>query len=458
LTIQNKKIIQMEKTQGSMLKKGFLRLKANPQLWWTLIVAVVIFFAFVFIANIFISLAKDAQDRLINVRMGSIHDTLIQYVDDVESHEDLDRIITNIAIRNQTINDFKVVSFVDNEYFIKSSLDVSEKGSKIEEINQLAKFAISDPDNSYTTEVFDDDERNFVTIGAFKNKNGEIAGYIETRQTLSEADKAIGDNIKTSILIFIIILFIVMLLFLRHAKIIDYVSLYKKLKEVDSLKDDFISMASHELKSPLAAIRGYAEFLRDARELSDENKEYARRIGVSSKQLVSLVGDMLDVSRIEQDRMVFEYTRFALVPFLKEEFKNFEMQAKEKGLEFTFESENDGQINVYLDQNKLRQIFVNFISNAIKYTKKGNVTVTVREKNEKVEIRISDSGIGMTQEEVAQLFGKFYRVKSKETEDVQGTGLGLWITKQLVEKMKGKISVESIKGKGTDFVLTFPVK
>ncbi len=448
----------MEKTQGSMLKKGFLRLKANPQLWWTLIVAVVIFFAFVFIANIFISLAKDAQDRLINVRMGSIHDTLIQYVDDVESHEDLDRIITNIAIRNQTINDFKVVSFVDNEYFIKSSLDVSEKGSKIEEINQLAKFAISDPDNSYTTEVFDDDERNFVTIGAFKNKNGEIAGYIETRQTLSEADKAIGDNIKTSILIFIIILFIVMLLFLRHAKIIDYVSLYKKLKEVDSLKDDFISMASHELKSPLAAIRGYAEFLRDARELSDENKEYARRIGVSSKQLVSLVGDMLDVSRIEQDRMVFEYTRFALVPFLKEEFKNFEMQAKEKGLEFTFESENDGQINVYLDQNKLRQIFVNFISNAIKYTKKGNVTVTVREKNEKVEIRISDSGIGMTQEEVAQLFGKFYRVKSKETEDVQGTGLGLWITKQLVEKMKGKISVESIKGKGTDFVLTFPVK
>jgi len=249
-----------------------------------------------------------------------------------------------------------------------------------------------------------------------------------------------------------------MLLFLRHAKIIDYVSLYKKLKEVDSLKDDFISMASHELKSPLAAIRGYAEFLRDARELSDENKEYARRIGVSSKQLVSLVGDMLDVSRIEQDRMVFEYTRFALVPFLKEEFKNFEMQAKEKGLEFTFESENDGQINVYLDQNKLRQIFVNFISNAIKYTKKGNVTVTVREKNEKVEIRISDSGIGMTQEEVAQLFGKFYRVKSKETEDVQGTGLGLWITKQLVEKMKGKISVESIKGKGTDFVLTFPVK
>jgi signal transduction histidine kinase len=449
----------MVQTQKSILRSGFNKLKQNPQLWWTIVVALIIFLAFVFIANIFVTIAQDAQDRLVNVRIGSIQDTLVQYVNDVESVEEMDEIIKSIASSNETILDFRIISKVGETYVVTASLKENEKGVEVEEISQITKFSITDPDNSYTTEIQSDDDRNYITSRAFTNDQGEVVGYIETRQTLSEADTAINESIRSSILIFILIVVVVMALFLRHAKIIDYVSLYKKLKEVDNLKDDFISMASHELKSPLAVIRGYAEFLRDARELSEENKEYARRIDVSSKQLALLVGDMLDVSRIEQDRMKFEYTTFALIPFLKEHFETFEMKAKDKGLKYNFEVEHEGQLEVTLDQNKLRQIFVNFLSNAIKYTKEGEVAVIVSaEKDKEVEIRVRDSGIGMSQEEVAQLFGKFYRVKSKETEDVQGTGLGLWITKQLVEKMKGTISVESIKGKGTDFIVRFPIK
>lgn len=449
----------MPEENTPILKAGISRLKQNPQLLWSIFVAFVIFVAFIFISERFIKIAQDAQDRLINVRVGSIHDTLAEYVYDVDSVE-LNKMLENIKESNNTIIDFRVVSISESnkDEYIVASVNPDEVGSKKTEKNQLVSFALIDPDNSYTTEFFEEDERKYITIRAFKNPLGEVVGYIETKQTLSEADNTINENIRKNILVFVIVLIFVMFLFLRHAKIIDYISLYKKLKEVDSLKDDFISMASHELKSPLAVIRGYAEFLRDARELSDQNKEYARRIDVSSKQLTDLVEDMLDVSRIEQERMKFEMVEFEIVSFLKEQFENFKMQAEEKGLELIFEVDGESQ-NISLDKNKLRQIYINLLSNSVKYTKEGSVTSKIIiNKDKEIEIRVSDTGIGMTQEEVANLFSKFFRVKNKDTEEVSGTGLGLWITKQLVEKMGGKISVESIKGKGTDFVVVFPVK
>lgn len=445
----------MAESKLPTLKAGFERLKSNPQLWWTIFVAVVIFIAFVYVANIFVTIAQDAQDRLVNVRIGSIHDTLSEYSYDVSS-EELNKIVKAISEKNETIEEFKVISTLDNK--IIASLFDDEVGKEILERSQLTNFALVDPDNSYTNEVLENGERHYVTIRAFKNNLDEVVGYIETKQTLSAADVIINDKIRNSVLVFILILVLVMLLFLRHAKIIDYISLYKKLKEVDNLKDDFISMASHELKSPLAVIRGYAEFLRDSRELNEQNKEYARRIDVSSSQLASLVEDMLDVSRIEQERMKFEFKEFEIVSFLKEQFENFRLQAKQKGLDLNFEVAGDSQL-IRLDQNKLRQIYINLLSNAVKYTKEGSVTSKITiEKDKKVEIRVSDTGIGMSQEEVNNLFKKFYRVKGKETEEIQGTGLGLWITKKLVEKMGGKITVESIKDKGTDFVVIFPIR
>jgi signal transduction histidine kinase len=443
----------------SALRSGVLRLKQNPQLWWTMLMAVVIFGAFLYIANMFVTIAQDAQDRLINVRAGSIHDTLVQYIDDISANpEELNRVIANIKDQNQTIEEFRVVSVVQNENLVLASLDSEEIGQKLEETNRLTTFAFSDTQNSFTTEIANESERSFVTVRAFSNESGEIIGYIETRQTLSEADRLINENIRRSLAIFVGILALVMILFLRHAKIVDYVSLYKQLKEVGTLKDDFISMASHELKTPLSVIRGYAEFLRDSRELGTENKEYARRIDVSTKELTSLVEDMLDVSRIEQDRMKFEFVDVNVDSFVAEIIENLDLQVNHKGLKLNLIHEGDKGLMLKADVNRLRQIFVNLIGNAIKYTKEGEVTLKISAKRDKyIEFRISDTGIGMTQEEMSHLFEKFYRAQNTDTESVAGTGLGLWITKQIVEKMGGKISAESIKGKGTDFVVRFSI-
>jgi signal transduction histidine kinase len=129
---------------------------------------------------------------------------------------------------------------------------------------------------------------------------------------------------------------------------------------------------------------------------------------------------------------------------------------KQKGLNLTLtHTLKDTRINV--DPNKFRQLMINLIGNAIKYTPKGDVKVTAEQKESRVYFRISDSGIGISAEEQKNLFQKFYRVKNSETSEIRGTGLGLWITKQIVELMDGHINVESIKGVGTHFIVDFPV-
>ena len=437
------------------LNNAVSRIKKNPQLFWTLFVAVVITGAFIVIANLFITIAQDAQERLVNVRIGSIQDSLSQFVTfENQPKEKIDSVITNLIIQNPTILDFTFYKTEQEGLVVYASSDESRVGEVVREISLVAQLALNDSQNSYTTELQTEKERLYQTFRSL-NHDGENVGLVETTQTLSEADRLIDQNIQKGITIFIVILIFVMYLFFRHSRIIDYVSLYEELKTVDTLKDDFISMASHELKTPLATIRGYSEFITDGETVPEEFKEYSRRIDISSKQLAFLVEDMLDVSRIEQGRMKFEISKIVVPDFIKNILPDYESLAKQKGLKLLFEQEGLMYPKINADENKLRQILINLIGNSIKYTKKGEVKVVLKNINKKLEIRISDTGIGMSEEERKHLFEKFYRVKNDETKDVKGTGLGLWITKQLIEKMGGTISIESITGVGTHTMVTF---
>lgn len=443
------------------IKNGLKKIQQNPQLVYTIVVAILITLAFVLMANRFVSIANNAQERLINVRIGSIQDAFVSFASDsINNPLYLNERIRDVMANNATIKNFKIVSKQTSTtspetFLIIASNNQNEIGQEDNQAKFLYTLATSDPNNSLTTEFNNEGERFFNTARAIKSVDGEILGVVLTTQTLSQADRMINTDIKNSILMLVFVIILIMLLFLRHSRIIDYTVLYKKLKEVDQLKDDFISMASHELRTPLAVIRGYAEFIREAPELSTETIKYATQIDASAKDLDTLVADILDVSRIEQGRMSFKFERQQPKTIIEEVVSSLLASTKSKGLNLFIERTEDAFVNI--DKDRFKQVLINIIGNAVKYTKKGDIKINQYIEKNYFYIRISDTGIGMTAEEQKKLFEKFYRVRNSDTEDIRGTGLGLWITAEIIREMNGKISVESIKGVGSHFIVSFPI-
>lgn len=428
-------------------------------MFYAILVALLIVGSFVFMAERFVGIANDAQERLINIRVGSIQDSFSSFASDRITDSDyLNKKIAEIVSTNETIKNFRVMSKRGADYVVIASNDPAQMGKTDPRSDFLYNLASSDSDHSLTIQLKNDTERLFQTARAIKDESGNILGVVMTVQTLSQADQLINADIRNSLILLVFVIIIIMLLFLRHSRIIDYMQLYKKLKEVDQLKDDFISMASHELRTPLTTIRGYAEFIREANELLPETREYAQKIDISTKDLDSLVADILDVSRIQQGRMSFKLEKINPAEMLEALVNSFVLPAKEKGLQITFDKAevHDQQI-INIDRDRLKQVLVNFIGNAVKYTQKGEVKARQYVENGRLYLRISDTGIGMSAEEREKLFEKFYRIRTKETEDIRGTGLGLWITAQIVKEMNGLITVESIKGVGSHFIVSFPL-
>lgn len=238
-----------------------------------------------------------------------------------------------------------------------------------------------------------------------------------------------------------------------------YASLYKKIRQVDAMKDEFISIASHELRTPITAMRGYVAMMLDGSygKITKNVRSGLERVMTSTKRLAGLIEDLLNVSRIEQGRVILNMKSLNPKNVITDVVGELEPQAQEKHLNLEYASNKSKIENIYVDSDKLKEILLNIIGNAIKYTKKGTVVISHEIKDYSLEVRVKDTGIGMSAEDQARLFEKFFRVQNDYTKGVVGTGLGLWITKQLVEMMKGKVYIESMEGVGSQVILIFPL-
>lgn len=439
------------------LRSGLATVREFPQLFLTIAVACAILVSFAYIADRFIGIARSAQDQLINVRVGSLQDGFAPLA--ALLYDEAPRVrmhMRRLIDLNPTITEFHIVERRDGKWTITNSADEKRIGESVLGMDTLLSLATGESTHSFTIEEVVGGVRFFRTFRAIVAEDGTPRGIAVTRQSLSEADRIISRSISSSIAILLVIVILLLALFFRHARIIDYTVLYRKLKEVDQLKDDFISMASHELRTPLTAIRGYAELLGDAIHGDDPKKadEHLQRIDTSALALENLISDMLDVSRIEQGRIALEMKTIDPNTILTEVCDALEEPARGKGLSLAREFSSG--LHILADETRFRQIAMNLIGNAIKYTEHGEVKVRSYE-DKGIIIRVVDTGIGMKSEDRDRLFEKFHRSGSEKVRSQTGTGLGLWITKQLVEAMNGRISVESIEGVGTHVIVTFPV-
>jgi signal transduction histidine kinase len=236
--------------------------------------------------------------------------------------------------------------------------------------------------------------------------------------------------------------------------------LRKSAEKISKAKSEFIAIASHQLRTPLSAIKGYLSMILegDYGKLPEKAKEKIESVYQSNERLIRLVNDILCVSKIEAGEIEISLERTDLREIIKEVIDELSIKVKEKNLYLNFEEPKE-PFETLLDKEKIRQVILNLIDNSIRYTQEGGVTVKLQMANGKLQIVVSDTGEGLTKEEKEKLFEKFSRGTAGTKFWAEGAGLGLYIAKEFVKMHNGKIWVESEgRGKGTTFYVELPMK
>jgi len=235
---------------------------------------------------------------------------------------------------------------------------------------------------------------------------------------------------------------------------------YQRLEELDKAKTEFISIASHQLKGPLGVIKGYLWMILNKKYGSFPKKIKAplENLFKLNERLVKVVDDLLNLSRLELGKIKLEKEYFQIEEIVYNIYKELSAQAKEKGLKFIIKKPKKELPKIFGDKLKIREAIFNIIDNAIKYTQKGFVKIEFFKKENLIFIKVSDSGIGFSQEEAKNIFQSFRRIKRGAVLHTEGAGLGLYIAKKFIELHKGRVWAKSKgKNKGATFFIALPI-
>lgn len=265
--------------------------------------------------------------------------------------------------------------------------------------------------------------------------------------------------IEPEVVVVIVSIVTIILLIIGHS----LVGSFSRIAEANRMKSEFVSIVSHQLRTPLSSLKWSLDLLRGKRlgSFNKKQKEYLEIISDSNVKMIKLVNDLLNVNRIEQGRFSMQFKPFSIEELIIDVIKDLNVLAQAHNVQIYFKDKKNLS-DVYADPDKIRMVIQNLIDNAVKYSKKegGLVEISVDkdEKNLKMlKIRVKDNGLGIPSMVQKQVFGKFFRGDSLVKQKVEGTGLGLFIAKGIVKISGGEIGFTSQEGKGSIFWFTLPV-
>ncbi len=233
----------------------------------------------------------------------------------------------------------------------------------------------------------------------------------------------------------------------------------EKAEESDKLKSSFLANMSHEIRTPMNGILGFAELLKEPGVSGEKQQEYIQIIESGGERLLNIISEIIDISKIESGQMEVRIQETNITELFEETFNFFKKETENKKVRFLFKNSlPDKQVLINTDREKLYSILTNLVKNAIKYTDKGNIEFGYKMQTNFIEMYVKDSGIGIKQDRLSAIFERFIQADISDIKARQGAGLGLSITKALVEMLGGKIWVESGIGKGSIFCFTLPKK
>ncbi len=432
-------------------------IKNNPGIMYSLVLLILIPFL-VFVNTFYI--LKNFQKNIDNITHSKvilaqdiINSTAQDYLTDPQK---LGELINKTMAQNEEIRQFEFLG-INQEKGSFKVIASSEKLNIGKDTAEVQNILAWNREEGIAFLGNDGKDRVWKITKMLKDDQGEKIGLVSLAISLNYSDELIDSTINKSYLVLLISIFVIFLLIINNMRLFGYALSLYKIREVDKMKDNFISMASHELRSPLSAIKGYLELL-DAKnkgKLETESLKYLTNMNSSVDRLDVLVTDILEISRIEGNRIPFEISAFNPSDVIQKAIEEMRVKASQKNLALECSISNLPEVKA--DRERLEQILINLLNNAIKYTIKGKVEVLAKTKGKEFLITVADTGIGISSEDMANLFQKFYRVENEELKSVVGTGLGLWIARELARKMNGDITAESIREVGSHFTLHLPL-
>ncbi len=362
------------------------------------------------------------------------HDTILKLTKSIEQNP-LSVIITDlngiIEYANPRFSEMTGYTFEDVIGLKNMAMNLSEINPKLyEELWQT--ISSGDPwqgelkarikDGSYIWE--------WLIINAIKNENGEIVNYVAIIEDITE--RKILEN--------------------------ELVSAKEKAEENDRLKSSFLANMSHEIRTPLNCILGFTELMADPEIETDQRSEFSKLIMTSGNNLLSVINNVLDISKIESGQVQLWKSIFPAQKVLREVFHEYEKKAKDHKIELKIsESMPEKDFLIETDELRLKQVLGNFVSNAIKFTEEGFVEIGLKIGNDVAQFYVKDTGIGIPKDKQKDIFAHFRQVESAYTRKYGGNGLGLAISKSLSDMMGGIVGVESESGKGSTFYFTISI-
>jgi signal transduction histidine kinase len=426
---------------------------AHPQLLVSVLLVLLIPVIFLYTGQQFLKVSSENQSRLEKDKIGVMHDMFAEVLK--AQHENptaLQAHITKFTELNPDLTKFRVVERRDNGLWILADIDSSVVGTSEDEAD-FYRFSELESRESLIYEYYINQERYWQAFRAVHITNDKTL-YIFTETSFANTDALFKDRITKSYVLLFVLLGIVLYLAYRQLRQIDYGYLYNETKSLIATRDLFTNMVTHEMRAPLTAIRGYASMIHEDNGVPFTTREQALRIEQSSARLLTIVNDLLEVARLQSGKLTIEKAEVNLCEVITSVLYALESTAREKKLTLTHDYKRS-HCTFLSDEKRLHQIFTNLVNNAIKYTEEGTITVVVDETDKEIKVRVQDTGMGIDAESQKKLFAPFFRVESKDVSDITGSGLGMWITKELVALLNGTIAVESIEGIGTHVVVTF---
>lgn len=434
----------------SMLKKASLYAKNHPQILFALMLLIVIPLLFLYTGQQFLDVGKANQDKLQKDRIGLMHDSIAALVaatnfDVPLVQKQLDR----ISQLNPDLVDYKLLIKKGNDVVPLIAKGTEATGTPETNIDFYRNASLRN-DESIIFESYTDNVRLWSAYRAIETQDGTLY-FLYTKFSMEQIDLLFAEREQRAYFSLVFVYCFVIALAYWHIKLTDYRYLYLKAQKANEMKDLFTNMIAHELRAPLTAIRGYAAMI-DERTIDSEEKKYAQRVSESAERLIAIVNDLLDVARIQSGKLSVTPRECDVSKLLKTVIEELQVTASEKHVSLHYEGADTPHI-LFIDEKRLHQAITNLVSNSIKYTEKGTIILTVEDTHAFIEIRVKDTGMGIASEDQQKLFAPFFRVANTDVSKITGTGLGMWITKQLIELMDGTIGVESIKGVGTHVVV-----